>query len=274
MRKSPSFRRRSSVLTGPVSLARMGALGATLVCASVFGCSAGAPGSGGDGDGSDSADSGTDSTDAVGTGGSNNTDLGADLGADLGSTGGSGGDCIKLATWGALGTYGAVPGMDGQDAITAWLNENSTGEAEYFATKPALTADVLATYQVIILQNLNGWTFTADEKAAFEAWCEQVAASCRWLATATSQRRPRRRTTSWRSRACRTWAFRGRATSRPQPSRRVPTASATRTRRAAGMQRTPFLQIFLRLARSGDAPSARVLVLPWPRGTASALAPP
>ena len=25
--------------------------------------------------------------------------------------------CIKLATWGALGTYGAVPGADGQDAI-------------------------------------------------------------------------------------------------------------------------------------------------------------
>src|SRR5688572_30993167 len=103
MRKSPSFRRLF-----PVTLARTAALGAALVCASVFGCSAGAPGSGGDGDGSDSADSGTDSTDAVGTGGSNNTDLGADLGADLGSTGGSGGDCIKLATWGALGTYGAL----------------------------------------------------------------------------------------------------------------------------------------------------------------------
>jgi len=60
--------------------------------------------------------------------------------------------------------------MDGQDAITAWLNEKSTGEAEYFATKPALMGETLANYDIIVLQNLNGWTFTADEKAAFEAW--------------------------------------------------------------------------------------------------------
>ena len=35
--------------------------------------------------------------------------------------------CFKLITWGALGTFGAVPGQDGQDAITKWLNDNSSG---------------------------------------------------------------------------------------------------------------------------------------------------
>ena len=54
--------------------------------------------------------------------------------------------CIKLATWGGLGTYGAMPGMDGQDAIDRWLNENSTGEAEYFPTKPAITAEFLSWF--------------------------------------------------------------------------------------------------------------------------------
>ena len=79
--------------------------------------------------------------------------------------------CIKLATWGALGTFGAVPGMDGTDAITEYLNMNSTGEADYSATKPAVTADYLANYDVIILQDLSAWpAFTAEEVAAFDAW--------------------------------------------------------------------------------------------------------
>lgn len=79
--------------------------------------------------------------------------------------------CIKLATWGGLGTYGAVPGADGQDAVVAWLNDNSTGEAEYFATKPTVNAEYLRNYDVIVIQNLETWpAFTADEKAAFEAW--------------------------------------------------------------------------------------------------------
>ncbi len=79
--------------------------------------------------------------------------------------------CIKIATWGALGTYGAVPGMDGQDAIVAWLNQNSTGDAEYFAAKPAVTAEYLNNYDVIVIQDVSLWTpFSAEEKTAFEAW--------------------------------------------------------------------------------------------------------
>lgn len=151
-----------------------------LVLSFAWGC--GAPpqnGGGGSGSGSGVGDGQTSTG-----GGSFTTDLsGGDLsGVDLSATDGSGGGppsecdasghcvCIKLATWGSLGTYGAVPGMDGQDAITAWLNDNSTGEAEYFATKPAISAESLESYDVLVLQNLSGWSFTADEKAAVEAW--------------------------------------------------------------------------------------------------------
>jgi hypothetical protein len=74
-----------------------------------------------------------------------------------------------VATWGALGTYGVVG--DGQDAIVAWLNENSTGDADYWAAKPTLTAEYLNTYDVILIQNLEDWApFSADEKVAFETW--------------------------------------------------------------------------------------------------------
>jgi hypothetical protein len=76
-----------------------------------------------------------------------------------------------VATWGALGTFGAVPGMDGTDAITAYLNENSSGEADYFASKPPINAESLAVYDVIILQDLSGWpAFTPDEMTAFDSW--------------------------------------------------------------------------------------------------------
>lgn len=80
--------------------------------------------------------------------------------------------CIKLASWGALGAYGAEGGTgEGQDAIVAWLNENSTGDADYFLAKPALTAEALGVYDVILIQDISMWTaFTPDEKATFEAW--------------------------------------------------------------------------------------------------------
>lgn len=80
--------------------------------------------------------------------------------------------CIKLATWGALGAYGAEGGTgEGLDAIVAWLNDNSTGEAAYFADKPPITAEALAVYDVILIQDVSMWAaFTADEKAVFEAW--------------------------------------------------------------------------------------------------------
>jgi hypothetical protein len=62
--------------------------------------------------------------------------------------------------------------MDGQDAIVAWLNANSTGEAEYFPAKPAITTEFLGSYDVIILQNIVGWAFTPEETAAVQAWVE------------------------------------------------------------------------------------------------------
>lgn len=167
-----------------VSLTSIAGLFALSTMLGALGCSAdGGPGGSGNGSGGLAAGSG--STNA-GTGGSG---AGIQLGTG-GDSMGTGGDrmtecnidpvtgmevcvCIKIATWGGLGTYGANPGGDGSDAISSWLNANSTGEADYFATKPVITREALDPYDVIILQDLNGWTFTPEEKAAFEGWVRE-----------------------------------------------------------------------------------------------------
>lgn len=85
--------------------------------------------------------------------------------------------CINIGMLGRNGTYGAVPGEDGNAALVAWLNENSSAAAQNHATKPTLTPEFLANYDVLILQALENqegagmqWQFSAEEIAAFEAW--------------------------------------------------------------------------------------------------------
>lgn len=164
-------------------LSRTSILSCAAALAIGVGCGASDPddGVGPDGGLTDGMNPGTGGT-GDGTGG----------GIDLGSGGGATDDerevecrideetgmevcsCVKVASWGALGNFGAVPGMDGQDAIVAWLNQNSTGEAEYFATKPPITTESLASFHVIIIQDVSAWAaFTAEEKAAFEAWVRE-----------------------------------------------------------------------------------------------------
>lgn len=88
--------------------------------------------------------------------------------------------CINIGMIGRNGTYGAVPGQDTNAALVAWLNENSSAAAQSHTTQPALNAEFLASYDVIILQALETpttdtapgtqWQFSAEEVAAFEAW--------------------------------------------------------------------------------------------------------
>jgi len=93
--------------------------------------------------------------------------------------------CINIGMIGRNGTYGAVPGEDSNSALVAWLNENSSAAAQSHLTKPTLTTEFLADYDVLILQALETpnppgadgmevlgtqWQFSADESAALEAW--------------------------------------------------------------------------------------------------------
>ncbi len=160
-------------ISGASSWAQGSLFVASVSLAFAFGCVAGEPSTDGVDGAVGAGGMGTDSTITLDGQGASSSGTGGDSATTCSVdpvTGNEVCSCVALATWGALGRYGAVPGMDGQDAITAWLNANSTGMAEYFPTKPAITAETLAPFDVIILQDLRGWSFTAEEVAAFEAW--------------------------------------------------------------------------------------------------------
>jgi hypothetical protein len=97
--------------------------------------------------------------------------------------GGAGCVCppFNVAVMGKPGKWGAVRNGDPPTALMDWLNSSSAGtaRADNFTDRKTLTADFLATYNVIILASLSEdsdvgpwWTFSADEIAAFRAWVE------------------------------------------------------------------------------------------------------
>ena len=91
--------------------------------------------------------------------------------------------CIRIASIGHPGIWGAcgMGGGDGTSALVNWLNTQSTATVDtYDDTKPTLTAGFLAQYDVIILQWLRDvsdagndgdlWQFSAAEDSALAAW--------------------------------------------------------------------------------------------------------
>ena len=91
--------------------------------------------------------------------------------------------CIRIASIGHEGIWGACGqgGGDGTSALITWLNTQSTAKVDtYDATKPTLTAEFLAKYDVILLQWLrdvsdggndgNLWSFSPAEVSALAAW--------------------------------------------------------------------------------------------------------
>jgi len=88
---------------------------------------------------------------------------------------------LNLAGLGKPGKWGANPNGDPDTALQDWLSSSSAGTArvDNFKDRTTLTADFLATYNVIILASLADdsdlgpwWTFTDDEVAAFRAWIQ------------------------------------------------------------------------------------------------------
>jgi hypothetical protein len=97
--------------------------------------------------------------------------------------------CLNIASIGRPGITGFQAGMGGADstsAFTDWLNSQSSAAVDLITTKPTLTADFLAKYDVVILQWLvdgvstsntydgaGYWTFSTDELAALKVWVSQ-----------------------------------------------------------------------------------------------------
>ena len=78
--------------------------------------------------------------------------------------------CLSLMSWGAVGERSSLVGEGGEDAIVSWLNDSSNAASVHFEQKPEITEEFLSNYQVIVLQNMQAWTFTQDELDVFETW--------------------------------------------------------------------------------------------------------
>jgi hypothetical protein len=118
------------------------------------------------------ADGGTSgSGNGVGTGGA------IQIGTGGGNSGGPSETCVRIGMLGRKPSYGA-DGGDDSDALYTWLNGHVKAgtSVDVVTKKPALTADFLGKYDVLILQALQdaesspNWTFSAAELGAFEAW--------------------------------------------------------------------------------------------------------
>jgi hypothetical protein len=82
--------------------------------------------------------------------------------------------CINIASIGKPAHYGA--GNDNTDAFQTWLNTKSSATVTLLTARTKITPELLAGYDVIILQALEDgeygpfWQFGADEIAAFGAF--------------------------------------------------------------------------------------------------------
>lgn len=77
--------------------------------------------------------------------------------------------CLRLAL---LGTLASAAVDSDSDAFVSWLNTNSDGTATLtkVPTKPAIDAAFLANYDILLVANVNGWSFSEAEKAAVASW--------------------------------------------------------------------------------------------------------
>jgi hypothetical protein len=81
--------------------------------------------------------------------------------------------CLRLALLGTLAS--AATDSDSQ-AFTTWLNGNSEGTATLtnVPSKPTVDAAFLAQYDILLVANVNTWTFGADEQAAVAKWVTET----------------------------------------------------------------------------------------------------
>jgi len=77
--------------------------------------------------------------------------------------------CLRL---GLLGTLDSSADEKDTQPFVDWLNGKSGGTATVtmITTKPTLSAAFLRDYDILVVANVNGWTFGADEKAAVHDW--------------------------------------------------------------------------------------------------------
>lgn len=82
-------------------------------------------------------------------------------------------ECLPFMSWGSVAVQGAVPGEAGLDAIVRWFNDSSSARGEHFAKKPEITPEFLASYELVLLQNLASWEISDAEVEVFQSWVRE-----------------------------------------------------------------------------------------------------
>jgi hypothetical protein len=82
-------------------------------------------------------------------------------------------DDMRIASIGAVARYGDNQNDD-TDAFVSWLNEKSSAKVDLLTRQQPLTFDLLSGYNVIIIQDLLGWSFGDDELHTFSAWVGEL----------------------------------------------------------------------------------------------------
>lgn len=80
--------------------------------------------------------------------------------------------CLRLAL---LGTLQSAAADNDTQPFTDWLNGNSDGTASVtmVSTKPNLNSEFLSGYDILVVANVNGWSFSSAEKSAVEKWVRE-----------------------------------------------------------------------------------------------------
>jgi len=81
--------------------------------------------------------------------------------------------CLRLAL---LGTLDSAANQKDTRPFIEWLNGNSGGSATVtmVSTKPTVDAAFLSQYDILLVANVNAWSFSAGEKAAVETWVRET----------------------------------------------------------------------------------------------------
>jgi len=84
--------------------------------------------------------------------------------------------CIAIGSLGKVARYGSPENQDSTDAFVQWMNTKSTAEVSLLTERTTITAELLANYDVLILQHLTdnrdqpAWTYTQAEIDAVSTW--------------------------------------------------------------------------------------------------------
>lgn len=81
--------------------------------------------------------------------------------------------CLRLAL---LGTLESAANNKDTQPFVDWLNQNSGGTATVtmVTEKPTLDAAYLSGFDILLVANVNSWTFSEPEKAAVETWVKET----------------------------------------------------------------------------------------------------